>query len=217
MVLDDVARGTDPVVVARTTPDADVLGHRDLHVVDVVGVPDRSEHLVREAQREDVLDRLLGSGRCGTRRRAEHGRHDVAGSRAEGGRARRADHDAPPRPRRCAEPRAGQLATHDGELARRDREVERVVAARATPLVELEDRLGELVEGVVVVEGPLDEADALLEVTPRLLAERGPGVLLDGFADDLREVLGRPLTAREAREREARGAARGWTGRRPQA
>src|SRR5690606_1610166 len=72
-------------------------------------------------------------------------------------------------------------------------------------LVELEDRLGELVEGVVVVEGPLDEADALLEVTPRLLAERGPGVLLDGFADDLREVLRLPLTAREAREREARG------------
>ena len=59
MVLDDVARGADAVVVAGAAADADVLGHGDLHVVDVVGVPDRLEHLVGEAQRQQVLDRLL--------------------------------------------------------------------------------------------------------------------------------------------------------------
>lgn len=59
VVLDDVACGPDAVVVARATTDADVLGHRDLDVVDVVAVPDRLEHLVGEAERQEVLDRLL--------------------------------------------------------------------------------------------------------------------------------------------------------------
>ena len=59
VVLDDVAGRADAVVVARAPGDADVLGHRDLHVVDVVGVPDRLEQLVGEAQRQQVLHRLL--------------------------------------------------------------------------------------------------------------------------------------------------------------
>jgi hypothetical protein len=59
VVLDDVARRADAVVVARAPADTDVLGHRDLHVVDVVGVPDRLVQLVGEAQGEDVLHRLL--------------------------------------------------------------------------------------------------------------------------------------------------------------
>ena len=59
MVLDDVAGRADAVVVARPAADADVLGHGDLHVVDVVRVPDRVEQLVGEPQRQDVLHRLL--------------------------------------------------------------------------------------------------------------------------------------------------------------
>lgn len=59
VVLDDVARRADAVVVPGPAADADVLGHGDLHVVDVVGVPDRFEHLVREPQRQEVLDGLL--------------------------------------------------------------------------------------------------------------------------------------------------------------
>ena len=35
------------------------LGHVDLHVVDEVAVPDRLEQAVGEAEREDVLRRLL--------------------------------------------------------------------------------------------------------------------------------------------------------------
>jgi hypothetical protein len=38
---------------------ADGLGHIDLHMVDEVAVPDRLEQAVREAEREDVLRRLL--------------------------------------------------------------------------------------------------------------------------------------------------------------
>jgi hypothetical protein len=59
MVLDDVARRTDSVVVPGPALDADVLGHRDLHMVDEVRVPYRLEKLVGEPQRHDVLDGLL--------------------------------------------------------------------------------------------------------------------------------------------------------------
>ena len=40
--------------------DAERLGRRDLHVVDVAAVPDRFEDAVGEAKDEDVLHRLLG-------------------------------------------------------------------------------------------------------------------------------------------------------------
>src|SRR5476649_2662890 len=53
-MAEDIARGADAVVVARTAADADVFGHRDLHVVDVRAVPDRFVQRVGEAQRKDV-------------------------------------------------------------------------------------------------------------------------------------------------------------------
>ena len=59
VVLNDVAGRTDAVVVARARSDADVFGHRDLHGIDVVGLPQRLEHGVGEAHRHDVLDGFL--------------------------------------------------------------------------------------------------------------------------------------------------------------
>ena len=47
------------VVVAGAAADVDFLGHGDLHVVDVVAVPDRLEDRVGEAQHEQVLHRLF--------------------------------------------------------------------------------------------------------------------------------------------------------------
>ena len=47
------------VVVAAAPLHAELLGHRDLHVVDVAPVPDRLEDAVGEAEDQDVLDRLL--------------------------------------------------------------------------------------------------------------------------------------------------------------
>ena len=59
MVLDEVAQRAGALVVAGARADADVLGGGDLHVVDEVAVPDRLEQRVGEAQRHQVLDRLL--------------------------------------------------------------------------------------------------------------------------------------------------------------
>ena len=78
VVLDHVARGADAVVVAGAAADADVLGHGDLHVVDVVGVPDRLEHGVGEAHRQDVLDRLLAEVVVDPEDRARAGRRRPA-------------------------------------------------------------------------------------------------------------------------------------------
>ena len=59
VVLHEVAQRAGAVVVARAAADADVLGRGDLDVVDVVAVPERLEEPVGEAERQDVLDRLL--------------------------------------------------------------------------------------------------------------------------------------------------------------
>ena len=47
------------LVEAGAPLDAELLGDRDLHVVDELAVPDRLEDAVREPKRQDVLHRLL--------------------------------------------------------------------------------------------------------------------------------------------------------------
>ena len=59
VVDDDVAQRADRVVEVAAILDAEVLGHRDLDALDVVPVPDRLEHRVREAQEEDLLEAHL--------------------------------------------------------------------------------------------------------------------------------------------------------------
>ena len=59
VVLDDVPQAPDRVVEAAAVLDPEVLGHRDLHGLDVAAVPDRLEQGIREAQVGDVLNRFL--------------------------------------------------------------------------------------------------------------------------------------------------------------
>ncbi len=59
MVLNDVADRAGFVVERPSALDAETLGHRDLHALDAVSVPDRLEELVGEPERQDVEDRLL--------------------------------------------------------------------------------------------------------------------------------------------------------------
>jgi hypothetical protein len=59
VVLHDVAHGADGVVERAAVGDVEVLGHRDLEVVDPLPVPQRLEQRVGEAQHEQVLDGLL--------------------------------------------------------------------------------------------------------------------------------------------------------------
>ena len=67
VVLDHVAQRAGLLVVRAARLDADALADRDLHVVDVVPVPQGLEDAVGPAEDEDVLDGLLArdSGRSG--------------------------------------------------------------------------------------------------------------------------------------------------------
>ena len=59
VVLEDVAARAGLLVERAAALDAEVLGHGDLHVVDVAPVPERLEDAVAEAEDEQVADRLL--------------------------------------------------------------------------------------------------------------------------------------------------------------
>ncbi len=220
MVLDDVAGGTDTVVVAAPPAETDVLGHGDLHAVDVVRVQHRLEHLVGEAQCQEVLDRLLAQVVVDAehRRLREHAvDHSVELLGAlEVVTERLLDHHpAPAALRLVGQPGFRQLLADLRERLRRDRQVERVIAAGAALDVEFVQGLLEAFERGVVVESALYEPEPLRQAVPDLLAERRAGVLFDRVEDDLAEILVRPIAAGEAHQREARAAAsRGWPGRR---
>ncbi len=210
VVLDHVARRADAVVVAGTAAHADVLGHGDLHVVHVVGVPQGLVELVREAQRQDVLDRLLAQVVVDAEHRVR--REDrlddgvELACRLEVAPEGLLDDDAAPVALLLVrEARAAELLGDQREGLRRDRQVERVVPHRAPLAVELLRDVLQRLERLVVVEGALHEADALRQLAPDVLVELGARVLLDGLVHDLLEVLVLPVPPGEADEREAGG------------
>ena len=59
VVDDDIAQRPHRIIEVAAVGDAEVLGHRDLHAVDVVAVPHRLEHRVREPQVQDLLEAHL--------------------------------------------------------------------------------------------------------------------------------------------------------------
>ena len=59
MILDDVADDAGLLVEGAAALDAERLGHRDVHALDVLPVPDRLEKRVGEPEVQDVLHRFL--------------------------------------------------------------------------------------------------------------------------------------------------------------
>ena len=152
VVLDDVTGGADAVVVAGAAADADVLGHGDLHVVDEGPVPDRLEHRVGEAERQDVLDGLLAEVVVDAEDlvRGEDlfdDRVEVLG-RLQVVAERLLDDRAPPGAARLVgQPVLLQLLDDHRERGRRHGEVEGEVAARALCLVQFLDGVAQPLEG----------------------------------------------------------------------
>ena len=209
MVLDHVAGGADAVVIAGPSAQADVFGHRDLHVVDVVGVPDRIAQLVGEAQRQDVLNRLLTQVVVDAEHRllGEDGvDHTVEFARTVQVVTERLldDDPAPPVLLRAGQPRLAQLfaappgTTSAGSPGRR-RGCRRCRARRpafpaSRPAVRTRPRR----------RTRPDETQSVREPLPDLLAERGAAVLLDVLEDHLGEVVVIPVPAGEPDQREGR-------------
>ena len=184
MVLDDIAGGADAVVVAGPPAQSDVFGHGDLHVVDVVRVPDRIPQLVGEAQRQDVLHRLLAQVvvdpeyRLLREDRVDHV-VEIACAFQVVAEWLLDDDPAPPVVLRTGQPGLVQLFAHHRERLGRDRQVEGVVAADAALGVELLQRLGQPRERGVVVELAPHEPQSVRQPLPDRLAERGTAVLFD--------------------------------------
>lgn len=207
MVLDDIAGRADAVVIARAPAQADVFGHGDLYVVDVVRIPDRVEQLVGEPQRQDVLHRLFAQVVVDAEDRfLREDRVDRLVQLACAGQVvaeRLLYHDsAPPVALRAGQAGLVQLLTHHREGFGRDRQVEGVVAAGAALGVELLQRLGELGERVVVVESAWHKTESLGQPVPVLLPKRCSAVLLDGVVHHLTEILGAPVSAGKPHQRE---------------
>ena len=124
VVDDHVAQRADGVVEVAAVLDAEALGHRDLDRRDVVAVPDRLEHRVREPQVEDLGQPHLAQEVVDP---VELGLVevlvDLLVERARRGEVvpeRLLDHHA----RRLGQARPGEPLDHHPEQRRRDLEVE---------------------------------------------------------------------------------------------
>ena len=208
MVLDDVTRRADTVVIAGTTRHADILGMRDLHVVDVIVVPDRLIHRVRETKRQNILHRLLTEIMIDTEHagRVEHlGNHTVEFLGAGQIVAKRLfdDHTTPSTLVGLRQTAIRQLARYLRERARRHRHVERMVASRATIAVELGDGVRQSFERLRIVERALHETNAVGELFPCRLLEWSTAVRLHVLLHEILEVILGPITTGKPRQTEA--------------
>ena len=211
MVLNDVARRADGVVVAGPGSDTDVLGHRDLDVVDVALVPQRLEHRVGEPQRQDVLHRLLAQvvvdpeDVIGTHD-ASHEIIELSGAGAVVPEGLLNDHAAPGLSRLLHEPGAGDALGDGGEPPRRDRQVEGSVAARAPGGVQVIHHGREPVIGGVVLEGgELHEAHPRCQLLPDGGTPRGTGALPSRFLHVGAQVVVGPGAPADPHQGEAGG------------
>ena len=209
MVLEHVARGARPVVEAGAAADADVLGHRDLHGVDELRVPDRFEQRVGEAQRQQVLHRLLAEVVVDAEHvgGGEHAVHELVQGAAGGqvGAERFLDDHPTPAasPVVVGQPGAAHLREHDRERGWGDRQVEGRVAADAVRLLEIVQRGGQGVERLVVVERPGYEAGRLGDAGPRLRSPGSAGVRAGRLHREVGELAVVPVATGEPQQREA--------------
>ena len=183
MVLHHVAQRARRLVVAAAAFDADRLGHRDLHVVDVAAVPDRLEDAVGEAEDHQVLDGLLAQvviDAVDLRLAEGRGQFLVQGTGGGDVAAERLLDDDPP-PRRIVRSRDGALvearaAEALGDLAEQGR-WHRQVEQRVAEGEAIELRPQALVGGWIV---EVAEDQGKMRVEPaalvgRELAVRGSG------------------------------------------
>src|SRR3984885_3287560 len=207
VVLDHVACGADAVVVAAATTQTDVFGHGDLDVVDVVRVPDRVEQLIGEAQRQDILHRLLAQvvvdakDRIFRKDAVDHF-VEIAGTVQVVTERLLDDNPAPAVVLSSGQPGLVQLLADRRETLGRNGEVERVIAADAPVGVELVQDLGQPRERGVIVECAFHKMTSVGEPVPDRLPEWCAGMLLDDLKNFLCECCVVPVAPGESHQGE---------------
>ena len=175
MVLDNVLGRTDAVVVAGAGTNTDVLRHRDLHVVDVVGVPQRLVQFVGEPEAQKVLNRFLTQVMINAedifgRKYLGHQIVKLLG-RLEVVTKGLLDNDPPPSLQMLRQPSFAKLCQHRREQVRRNRQIERVVAARSLLLIELVQLVAKILERLSLVVLTHDYGQRAHELVENALIE----------------------------------------------
>ena len=223
MVLEHVADGAGLLVERAAVLDADRLGDRDLHVVDVAPVPERLEDPVAEPEDEQVPDGLLPEVMVDPvdLRLAEDPEHLAVEPlrRLEVAAERLLDDDPPPAAvvLLVVQPAPPELADDLREGRRLGRQVEQQVGARLVLEVHLLEALRQRVERRVVAEvaavvrDPLEELalDLRLQLDAAVRVERPRDVLAE------RRVVVRPPPDREERPSRRAGGSSARAARAP--
>ena len=210
MVLDHVSKHARMVVVSAAQLHAELLRHRDLHVVDIPAVPDRLENRVREPEDHDVLHGFFSEVMVDA---VDLGFLKVlAEVVVESSRAREVapkrlfDDDPPPGSGDLIrQPDRAELVNDFREQRRSDRQIKKHIAREVPRGLSFRDLVLQLFERPDVVEVPLQIVAALAEILPLGVLDRARRKLLDvrrgfravaliitighGHADD-RKILG---------------------------
>ena len=195
MVGHHVAQSASGFVEAAAMLDANSFGGGDLHMIDVVAIPERLDDVVREAKNHQVLDGLFTEvvvdavdlifGEALFQVFVELDRRRVVV--AEGF----FDDDARPVTVFFLNEAGGaQLLDDRREKSRSDREVEKFVALRAVALVDFRDLRGEPLIRLGIVEVAFHVVDALFKPIPTFQFDLRRRVLRDFVGERLAEIFG---------------------------
>ena len=224
MVRHHVAQRPGDLVKIGAALDADGFGRGDLDVIDMVAVPQRLEDRVREAQRHDVLDRLLAEEMVHAEDLRLVQYLEDAGVKSLGGgkvaAKRLFDDDAPPAAVFfLGQPGRAEALDDRAEQLLGDGKVEQHIAAGLELRLDLFEQIGKLAVGVGAGEIAGEMSDAAGDQIPCLGVERlalaaGPGVR-DKALDALGQIVAKGVGAawacgRRRRSQNCRTAACPW-------
>ena len=203
MVRHHVAQRAGRVVIAAAAADGERFRDRDLHMVDMVAIPDRLEQSVGEAQHHDVLHRLLAEIMVDAENLVFfENAEQLLIERARGGEIgaeRLLDDDAPPGAVVFAR-QAGfaEMAADRGKARRRRRQIKQPVAFRAALALDAGKLLADLLVGRVVVGIALDIGDAAEQALDHALVDVARGEFRQAFGEIVGERFAREWTAGDA-------------------
>ena len=206
MVRHHIAKRAGRVVEAAAMADVELFIDRDLHMVDVVAIPDRLEHAIGEPQHQNVLDRFLAEVvidpvdllLIGDLEQFVVERLGRSEARAE----RLFDHKTPPRTVFLQHAGAAELLGDRREGGRRRRQVEQTIAAGLALGLQFVQLLGHCIERGWIARIGFDAGNAFEQTFGDRLIDRTGLVLAQAFQQAFAHVVIRHSLAGDADDAE---------------
>ena len=199
MVRYHVAERSGAIVEFTAAFDRDRLGHRDLHVIDMVAVPQRLEQPVGEPQHHDVLDRLLPEIMVDAIdlvfRKDRQQLCIERARRIEIGSERLFDDEPAPGVLLAGQARLAELLGSGREYVRRCRQVEQAIAADREPAFHFGQPIADPAVGLPIVEIAAHVKEAFEQTTGDVRDDLAGSELTQGRAHRFAKLLVRHLCA----------------------